>query len=755
MSVYPRQKAGELIGVLFLAVSLLLILSLISYNGLDPAANVSSPFQNYANYVGKVGAWSSDYLFHILGLSALYLPLLLLVIGYKKIRGRKLEYPFIKLFGFVCTVAALSAGLSLLVHTLPERVNFTAGGILGILISNLLLIYLNDPGSLVVVSTILILSLLITTRFSLAGTWNWFQGRNWNLFSVLADRYSEWQKHRENRKKLARLSQTKRRLVTQTAPKKVFLDAPAEAPAEKIEEEQPTVSLSLPPDSIPSTAAPETGQGFKEMVTSVRETQIVRPYHAPPLDFLEAPISDDAIDEQKLLQRAQILATKCAEFDVHGRVLQIHPGPIVTTFEFKPEAGVKYSKITNLADDLCLALKAESIRIDRIPGKNTVGIEVPNLDRQIIYLREILEGAAFQQSRAKLVMALGKLINGNTYVTDLARMPHLLIAGATGSGKSVALNGIVCSILYKSSPAEVRFIMIDPKRLELGIYEDIPHLLTPIVTDPRQAANALGWAVTEMEQRYKLLAQEGVRNTEQYNQLLQEGVDGFEEKDPLPCIVVIVDELADLMMTAGKEVEASLTRLAQMARAVGIHLVLATQRPSVDVLTGLIKANFPCRISFRVSSRVDSRTILDSNGAERLLGEGDMLFLPPGTSRLIRIHGGFISGKEIHRITDFLRQQAEPQYQEEVVAGEAEEQQSSLVDVSQMEDILYDQATRFVVEAGRASTSLLQRRLRIGYGRAARLLDMMEHEGLIGPPEGSKPREVLVPSDYFEQINAE
>jgi S-DNA-T family DNA segregation ATPase FtsK/SpoIIIE len=316
----------------------------------------------------------------------------------------------------------------------------------------------------------------------------------------------------------------------------------------------------------------------------------------------------------------------------------------------------------------------------------------------------------------------------------------------------VALNCAVCSILYKSSPAQVRFIMIDPKRLELGVYEDIPHLLTPIVTDPKRAAIALAWTVSEMEERYKLLAQEGVRNIGQYNKLVHKRGTDSEEITPLPYIVLIVDELADLMMTAGKEVEASVTRLAQMARAIGIHLILATQRPSVDVLTGLIKANFPCRISFRVASKIDSRTVLDCNGAEQLLGEGDMLFLPPGTSRLIRLHGGYISEKEIQKVTDFLKSQAQPEYQEEVLV-EKDKAESTIVEIGDLEDEFYQEAARFVVDTGRASTSLLQRRLRIGYGRAARLLDMMQHEGLIGPPDGSKAREVLVTTDYFSEIH--
>ncbi|MCZ6485115.1 MAG: DNA translocase FtsK, partial [Acidobacteria bacterium] len=619
----------------------------------------------------------------------------------------------------------------------------------GILLANLLLLFLNAPGSLVVVATLLILSVIATTRFSIDGTLNWIQGRNWNVSPILIGHYTSWRAYRRDKKELARLSLDKKSLVTQPPPKRFFLDEPPikKIPQETLRDHLPTVTVTLPPTSRPLAA-----RSVQDVSSSSPGSQMVRPYQTPPLDFLQMPMDESAIDEPQLIQRAQTLATKCAEFDVHGRVLQIHPGPIVTTFEFKPEAGIKYSRITSLADDLCLALKAESIRIDRIPGKNTVGIEVPNLQRQTIRLRELLAGTAFQKSSSRLTLALGKLINGNTYISDLASMPHLLIAGATGSGKSVALNCVVCSILYKCSPAQVRFIMIDPKRLELGVYEDIPHLLTPIVTDPKQASNALYWTVNEMEQRYKLLAQQGVRNIDQYNRLTHRGTNDGEENGPLPYIVLIVDELADLMMTAGKEVEASVTRLAQMARAIGIHLILATQRPSVDVLTGLIKANFPCRLSFRVSSKVDSRTVLDCNGAEQLLGEGDMLFLPPGTSRLIRIHGGYISEKEIKQITEFLKKQAQPEYEEKVLVGVEKQKENSFLDISELEDDFYQQAARTVIETGKASTSLLQRRLRIGYGRAARLLDMMEHEGLVGPPDGSKPRKVLVPQDYFDQI---
>jgi S-DNA-T family DNA segregation ATPase FtsK/SpoIIIE len=438
---------------------------------------------------------------------------------------------------------------------------------------------------------------------------------------------------------------------------------------------------------------------------------------------------------------------------------------VVTTFEFKPDAGVKYSRITGLVDDLCLGVKAESIRIDRIPGKATVGIEIPNAQREIIMLRELIESDVFRKSPSKLTLALGKLINGNVYVTELARMPHLLIAGATGAGKSVALNCMITSILYKATPEEVRFIFIDPKRLELGIYANIPHLLTPIVTDPKEAANALRWATNEMESRYKKLALRGVRNIDHYNTLVRSTVkqlnflepesseDGELEK-PLPYLVLVIDELADLMMISSREVEESISRLAAMARAVGIHLILATQRPSVDVITGVIKANFPCRVAFKVATKVDSRTIIDANGAEQLLGNGDMLFIPPGTSRLTRIHGAYVSEKEAQQIVEHLRKQGRPDYDESVLTyGEDEEVDDAGNPIDdQVEDGLYRDAVRIVVSEGRASTSLLQRRLSIGYGRAAKLVDAMHRNGLVGPAEGSKPRDVLVGLEFLERL---
>jgi len=464
------------------------------------------------------------------------------------------------------------------------------------------------------------------------------------------------------------------------------------------------------------------------------------------------------VDERELMEAARLLEEKCHEFSVEGSVVQIHPGPVVTTFEFKPDAGVKYAKVTSLADDLSLVLEAESVLIDRLAGKATVGIQIPNVKREAISMREQLESEPYRRSASKLTLALGKTIHGEPYVADLANMPHLLVAGSTGTGKSVAINSMLTSILYRATPEEVRLIMIDPKRLELGMYEDIPHLLTPVVVDPKQASNALAWAVREMEERYKTLAAAGVRNIEQYNRNIRQAIaegkepEEGEELKTLPFIVVIIDELADLMMVASSEVELSIARLAQKARAIGIHLILATQRPSVDVVTGLIKANLPARMSFRLMSKVDSRTILDCNGAEQLLGKGDMLYLPPATARLVRLHGPYISEQESARLAAFLRKQGKPEYDTTITEEEDKGPQGAAME----KDDLYDEAARIVVGAGQASISYLQRRMRVGFSRAARLIDMMEADGLVGPATaGSKPRDVLVPKDYFDEVDSQ
>jgi S-DNA-T family DNA segregation ATPase FtsK/SpoIIIE len=483
-------------------------------------------------------------------------------------------------------------------------------------------------------------------------------------------------------------------------------------------------------------------------------------YLLPPLDILQPPQGPRAPEQDEALRtNSQLLERKLLDFGVQGRVLEVAPGPVVTMYEFKPAPGVKISKVAGLADDLAMNLKASSIRIVApIPGKAVIGIEIPNAVRETVFLRELLAAPVYQDARGPLAVALGKDILGQPVVDDLSRMPHLLIAGATGSGKSVFINTLVLSILYRCTPTDVRLLMVDPKRIELSTYNDIPHLLYPIITSPKEATSGLRWAVAEMERRYELLAEMGVRNISSFNQRLKQegwlapagGGPGGEATDPshpakrssLPHIVVIIDELADLMMVSSKEVETLITRLAQMARAAGIHLVLATQRPSVDVITGLIKANFPARISFQVSSRVDSRTILDTQGAEHLLGAGDLLFLPPGTSGLKRLHAAYVSDREIEAVVDHVKAQARPQYDESIVSagGDAENGGENGEGV----DERYADAVALVKQTGSASISFVQRKLRVGYNRAARMIEQMEQDGIVGPSDGSRPREVLI-----------
>ncbi len=521
-------------------------------------------------------------------------------------------------------------------------------------------------------------------------------------------------------------------------------------------DEPETQDEAAPAEEIAVTARADTTPTGKTTMPRLAGT-----YKLPSTALLHRPDEHSAINELELKNLAQVLAEKCGEFDVRGQVVQINPGPVVTTFEFKPEAGIKYSRVTGLCDDLCLALRAESILIERMAGKSTVGIQVPNHERETIWLREVVEAQEFLGTKSKLTLALGKDINGRIVTADLNSMPHLLIAGSTGSGKSVAINAFIMSILYKATPHEVRMILVDPKRLELGNYEGIPHLHTPIITEPKLASNALRNAVREMERRLKVLAAKGVRNIDQYNRLFDGSTaslfdEGDEDSRPLPYIVIIIDELADLMMLDGQNVEASITRLAQMARAVGIHLVLATQRPSVDVITGLIKANFPARMSFRVATKIDSRTILDANGAEALLGRGDMLYLPNGSARVHRVHAPFVTEKEIAAVVEFWRSQGTAQYQEKFLEAPREDGESEGGGVSGSaeddNDELFQDAVRIVLEYGKASTSLLQRRLRIGYGRAAHLIDLMERDGIVGAADGPKPRELLKRPDWLSEV---
>ena len=753
MAVLRQSKHNEALAILCLGSAILMALALVGYDSLDRSLNVVGPNSGFSNYAGSVGAYLADIVLQLVGVPGFLLPVGLLLLSYRSIRPRSDGFPVLQISGWLLVLLSICTLLYLGSDWFRWDLDHAIGGLAGIVLGSFLLSQFNLAGSVVVVSTLLLLALLLSTRFSINTALDLAVGIDWNLVRRLRGRLSDWQARRQDRKQIQKIRKEQTHVLNQ-------IPASSNLGRESVRQSAESPSEIIPPPTLnwESYAAPAAGPPLDSLDDGPPPVTVApkKHYRLPPLSFLNDPEATLQPDEEELLLRAEKLTQKYAEFDIRGRILQIHPGPVVTTFEFKPDPGIKYTRITNLVDDLCLAMRADAIRIDRIPGKNTIGIEVPNNNRHTIWLKEIVASTAFQQSPSLLTMGLGKLINGNTYITDLARMPHLLIAGATGAGKSVAVNCLVCSTLYKAGPDEVKFIMIDPKRLELGLYRDIPHLLTPIVTDPKQAANALDWAVREMERRYKMLAEQGVRNLAQFNKLADRTKPPADkEGNPirrLPVIVVIVDELADLMMTAGKEVEGSLTRLAQMARAIGIHLLLATQRPSVDVITGLIKANFPSRISFRVSSKVDSRTVLDVNGAEQLLGQGDMLFLSPRTARPVRIHGSLVTEEEIQRVADFLREQGQPDYRKEILERD-DEREKGLLDVQDLSDPHYDEAARFVVENRKASTSLLQRRLRIGYGRAARLLDIMEHEGIVGPPDGSKPREVLVPINHFDEVD--
>ena len=771
---------SEFVGVALFAAALIWIISLATYVPSDPVWFFSAGgHSNPANFAGRVGAFLAELSFQLVGYAAYFIPVALVVAGWHYFWVRRLEAAGTKATGALLLFACVSGFLTLVVGTIEVAGEpFRTGGYAGQWFAGALSDYLNRTGSVIVVLTGIFLAVIVSTQFSFGRLFAalFAAGRHVTIQSFAS--FRDWQEER-------RRQQQRRDVIAKHTKKggvppeiRVPAPPPAEAPGSTLAE--PAAAKAPRRREAETAPAPTSGFGSGKSFAPSKPPKVTLPtpplplsdpeptakapaerrkgeYALPPVALLDAPKTERKIDERELMDGARLLEEKCREFAVEGAVVQIHPGPVVTTFEFKPDAGVKYSKITGLAEDLCLAMQAESVLIDRIPGKSTVGIQIPNRNREQISLRELLESEAYRRSTSKLTLTLGKTIHGEPYMADLTAMPHLLIAGSTGAGKSVGINGMLTSMLYRATPDDVRLIMIDPKRLELGMYEDIPHLLTPVVVDPKQAANALRWAVREMEERYKTLAAEGVRNIEQYNRNVHQALaekrtpQNGEMPKPLPFIVVVIDELADLMMVASNEVEESIARLAQMARAVGIHLILATQRPSVDVITGLIKANLPSRIAFRVASKVDSRTILDSNGAEQLLGRGDMLFLPPATSRFLRLHGPYISEQESARLASFLRKQGKPTYDETITA----EEKTATEGVELEKDDLYDEAARIVVQSGQASISYLQRRLRIGFSRAARLVDMMEMEGLVSTAVGGKPREVLVDKAYFDEVDAQ
>lgn len=819
MTVFSRaftptanRRLNELIGFLVLVFAALLVLALVSYSPLDPSLNTAAtpPMGRPShNWIGIFGAVASDLVLQFLGISAFLVPIFLAVYSVRWFRSRPIHSPYAKTLGAVALLVFASGLIGLLPTSFRWMGAVPAEGLLGRIVADALIHYFNVLGAYLICLAMIAVALYLSTAFSFGALQIWSQTRFSFAYAAL-DRFSDWRAERE-RKKAAKELEKKRAganskpvVTAQLVPRRP--DAAAEAPAQAnparvampanqpvsgaggraksgIERmfdaefgQQAPKAGSTPPPSGPDTAAEveEIPQGnvatgpiaVTSRADSVPHGKTTMPklagsYKLPSTALLRRPDEHSTINEEELKITAQVLQEKYAEFDVRGQVTQINPGPVVTTFEFKPEAGIKYSRITGLSDDLCLALRAESILIERMSGKSTVGIQVPNHERETIWLREVVESQEFLGTKSKLTLAMGKDINGRIVTADLNTMPHLLIAGSTGSGKSVAINAFIMSVLYKATPEEVRLILVDPKRLELGNYEGVPHLHTPIITEPKLASNALRNAVREMERRLKVLAEKGVRNIDQYNRLFEGGTpslfdDGSEAK-PLPYIVIIIDELADLMMLDGQNVEASITRLAQMARAVGIHLVLATQRPSVDVITGLIKANFPARMSFRVATKIDSRTILDANGAEALLGRGDMLYLPNGSARVHRLHAPFVTEKEIASVVEFWKAQGAAQYQENFLQAPREDGESSGGagndgDGDGGNDELFQDAVRIVLEYGKASTSLLQRRLRIGYGRAAHLIDLMERDGIVGAADGPKPREVLKRPDWLSEV---
>lgn len=751
-----RGIGGEIAGVVIAALALFLIVAFSSYQPGNPQSNLA----------GQVGHLFAEWVCPALGLAAYLLPLYLFCLAGALFR--LLPFPAPVLQSFFFSVFLLSVAVLFALWYENVEVSYAGGWIGGFLAFHVCHLF-NRPGAYIVLLPLLLLSFMGATRLSLVRVGMglgvlWGRGRSIILGAC------QWCRVRLQRKKSQR--------------KDLLRKGRIEKPDRQ--EEWKSSSRGTPPIILTGAEAdrrqlttdgrltPEFNGGRRSVVGGREKGG--QPYSLPPLSFLDPPVRLAVrVDEEALHASSRILENKLADFGVEGKVVAVRPGPVITTYEFEPAPGVKVSRIVALADDLSMVLRAVSVRVlAPIPGKAVVGIEVSNPRREKVCLREILDSNGFRTSESVLTLALGKDTIGSPVVADLTPMPHLLVAGATGTGKSVFLNATIMSLLYKASPQQVRFIMIDPKMLELSLYEDVPHLLSHVVTNPREAGAALQEVVRQMEYRYKLLHDKGVRSISAYNRLwipeeeatgevirLTDVVERGEEialsKEPgdgaplkhqrLPYLVVVVDELADLMLTVGREIEEPIIRLAQMGRAAGIHLILATQRPSVDVITGLIKANFPARASFQVSSRVDSRTVLDTMGAERLLGDGDMLFLSPGTARPRRIHGTYVSEAEVRRVVGFIKKQAGPSYDADFLAAIEQARQEKAGEAEEGEDYdeMYEQARELVIESRQASISWLQRRLRVGYNRAARMIERMEREGLVAPAaEAGKPREVLV-----------
>jgi len=729
----------EILAVVIFVAALLVALSLFSYNPSDRSLNTPSGSASTHNWGGLAGAYLADLLLQGLGLASYLLPLFLFTVSYGLFRDSYEGFRRTKLPAGSLLVWSAATLLSLVRMV---DAGWQAGGVVGDITAEQLVAVFSRVGAYVIVVPAFLLALAVVTQRSLSSSLEQAlkgaeKGQKWIA--------SSWQR-------LKKLWPEKKRKVENTRKEQREYVPPPIVLKEEVKEEAPKKTKRKSPPPQVQLDFPDIQDG----------------YRLPPPELLDAADGEPVrLDKETLEANSLILRNKLADFGVAGEVVAVKPGPVITMYEFKPAAGVKVKRIVTLADDLSMALRAVSVRIlAPIPGESVVGIEIPNPRREHVYFRQVVESDNYQSAESKLTLALGKDISGAAFVTDLARMPHLLVAGATGTGKSVSINAMILSILFKATPQDVQFIMIDPKMLELTIYEQLPHMIVPVVTDPKKAAAALFWAMDEMDRRYRLMRDKGARHIDHYNRVVEKELSdqrkvidlnepeagqaeqeiggNLEEKAPLvhehlPRVVIVVDELADLMMTVGRDIEEYITRLAQKARAASIHLILATQRPSVDVITGLIKANFPARISFQVTARVDSRTILDSIGAERLLGNGDMLFLPPGTARLSRVHGAYVSDQEIKRVIEFISHQAKPHYRTDVFEAK------KAVDGGDGDDDydeMYDLAVEIVSETQQASISMIQRRLRVGYNRAARMVEQMERDGVVGPADGAKPREV-------------
>jgi S-DNA-T family DNA segregation ATPase FtsK/SpoIIIE len=710
----------EIAGIFIFFLVIFTLISLVSYHPEDPSLHHAVSSDRVANLFGVGGAHLAGLLIGLFGLGAFWTPMLLLVVSVHLLSHHPRQALVGTLAGGLVLVVITGSLVSRWADPQSELIFFArpyaAGGLLGDAVKAFILRYMNPAGGTIILVLLWLVGLILATRFSLVR----FGRRLLTALAFVSERLrTVLIKHRERQRK----SVKRRRQIQEKAAR-------------------PAAPLTIKPPAPRPVAPPAAPK--QEVFDFMRDEN---GFKLPPVSLLVDPEPRPAaVDEDNLKAQSRLLEKKLEDFGVHGQVAAVLPGPVITTFEYEPAPGIKINRIANLSDDLAMALKATSIRIVApIPGKAAVGIEIPNADRELVRFKEVVISGAFEKSRSKLTLCLGKDIVGHPVVAELERMPHLLIAGATGTGKSVGLNAMICSILFKAGPEEVKFIMIDPKRIELSLYDGIPHLITPVVTDVKKATNALFWAVREMEHRYERLQTVKVRNLRQYNQKVEKlpPDEAGQRPEKLPLIVIIIDELADLMMVASRDVEVALTRLAQMARASGIHLILATQRPSVDVLTGIIKANFPTRLTFQVSSRTDSRTIIDGGGAENLLGNGDMLLLPPGTAKLQRVHGAFISEEELSAVVEFLKAQKPPEYLEAVTAQPAEAAEEENGGEAEYDE-RYDDAVALVTRTGQASISMVQRHLRVGYNRAARIIETMEREGVVGPADGVKPREVLV-----------